>query len=288
MIRIGELARRAGVPSTTLRAWERRYGVVTPQRAESGYRLYSPGDERRLRSMVALIESGMAPAEAADRVREKDLSRAKSRNHSELESGSAVVEMREELIEALLEFENTGSERVLDRAISALSTDAFVGDLVLPALKEIGERWSRGDVTVGQEHFASNMLRGRLLGLARGWDGGDGNLALLACPPGEYHDIGLIGFGLALRARGWRITFLGADTPIESIVSCAQEMEAAVVVVYSMAAPLAASVEAELGRIAALAPLLLAGSGVDPELADRLGATQLAADPLLAADSLVV
>lgn len=285
MIRIGELARRAGVPSTTLRAWERRYGVVTPHRGESGYRLYSPADERRVRSMVALIEGGMAPAEAAERVREVELG-ADPANHPEPDGGSTVAEMRTELLEALLDFENTGSERVLDRAIGVLSIDAFVGELVLPVLKEIGQRWSGGDVTVGQEHFASNLLRGRLLGLARGWGGGEGHLALLACPPGEYHDLGLICFGLALRGRGWRITFLGTDTPIESIASCAEETEPAAVVVCSMVAPLPAGVEAELSRVAEIAPLLLAGSGIDPAMADRIGATQLTTDPRVAADLL--
>ena len=68
--------------------------------------------------------------------------------------------------------------------------------------------------TVGQEHFASNLLRGRLLGLARGWGSGGGSLAILACPPGEAHDLGLIAFGLALRAQDWRIAFLGVDTPL--------------------------------------------------------------------------
>ena len=78
-------------------------------------------------------------------------------------------------------------------------------------------RWERGEASIAQEHFASSVLRGRLLGLARGWGLGFGPVALLACLPGEQHDLGLIAFGLALRARGWRIVYLGSDTPIETI-----------------------------------------------------------------------
>jgi DNA-binding transcriptional MerR regulator len=284
MIRIGELERRTGIPSATIRAWERRYGVVKPRRGESGYRLYSPADERRLRSMAALVKEGLAPAEAADRFR------GIGRDSGKPDGASGAISlgdsMRAELIESLLRFDNPASEEVLDRAISTLSLDAFVGDLVLPVLRQIGERWSRDEVTIGQEHFASNVLRGRLMGLARGWGGGDGNLALLACLPGEYHDFGLIGFGLALRERGWRITFLGSDTPIESIKTCAEETEPDVIVVFAMNEDLLAAVEPGLAGLAGRSKLLLAGAMADSDLAGRLGADRLPDDPLMAAGSL--
>lgn len=284
MIRIGELARRTGVASGTIRAWERRYAVVTPRRAESGYRLYSPSDERRLRSMAALVAEGLAPAEAADRVRE--IGRESSRPN--LASGALTLgdSMQTDLLESLLRFDNPASEEVLDRAISALNIDAFVGDLILPVLRRIGERWSLGDVSVAQEHFATNLLRGRLLGLARGWGGGEGRLALLACPSGELHDVGLIGFGLALRERGWRITFLGSDTPVESIATCVEETEPDAIVVFARNEDLLVAIEPELARLAVRSKLLLAGSISDLDLADRLGAGRLPDDPLLAAGSL--
>ena len=85
--------------------------------------------------------------------------------------------------------------------------------------------WERGEISVAQEHFASNLLRGRLLGLARGWDRGAGPRAVLACPPGERHDLGLVIFGLALRELGWRITFLGADTPPDTVVETVRRLE---------------------------------------------------------------
>ena len=78
-----------------------------------------------------------------------------------------------------------------------------------------------GDATVAQEHFASNLIRGRLLGIGRGWDSGEGPRAVLACAPGEQHDLGLIAFGLTLNRRGWRITYLGPDTPVDSLVDTA-------------------------------------------------------------------
>ena len=76
-------------------------------------------------------------------------------------------------------------------------------------------------MSVAEEHFATNVVRGRLLGLARNWSSGGGPVAVLACPPGELHDLGLICFGLLLRERGWRIAYLGPDTPIETVADIA-------------------------------------------------------------------
>jgi MerR family transcriptional regulator, light-induced transcriptional regulator len=284
LIRIGELATRAGVPSATLRAWERRYDVIRPVRGESGYRLYSPEDERRLHSMVALVEVGVAPAEAAEWVR-GDAAAEAPRDGSG--TPQPLAAMRKDLIEALLDFNGTRAERVLDRAIGILSVEAFVGELVFPVLRVIGERWAEGEASIGQEHFASNMLRGRLMGMARGWGGGEGPSALLACPPGEHHDLGLIGFGLALRELGWRITFLGSDTPIASIVSCAEEMEPDVVVAVARSRGLLEAVEAELRALSSGLRLMLAGTEADEGFATRVGAERLTGEPVEAARSLM-
>ena len=283
LIRIGELARRAGVPTATLRAWERRYGIVDPVRGPSGYRLYSPDDERRLRSMLALIEQGLAPAEAAARV----LSATGAETVlTEQASAAPASGFRAELFDALLRFDNAAAEQIIDRALGVLSPDAFVREIALPVLRRIGDGWSEGTVTVGQEHFASNILRSRMLGLARGWDGGSGRLALLACPPGEQHDLGLVGFGVALRGLGWRVTFLGADSPIETIVACAEEIEPDVVVLCSISEELLARSADEFEGFAERFPVMLAGPGATGELAASYGAAVLTEDPVAAAASL--
>ncbi len=111
---------------------------------------------------------------------------------------------------------------------------SFLSEIVMPYLHDLGVRWESGEVTVAQEHFASNVLRGRLLGLARGWGRGIGPRALLACAPGEQHELGLITFGLALRAHGWRIEYLGADTPLETIGDVADALEVELVVVSAV------------------------------------------------------
>ena len=117
--------------------------------------------------------------------------------------------MGDQLRGALDGFDEARAHAALDRLLSTFTLETVLRDAVLPYLRELGERWERGEASIAQEHFASVLLRGRLLGLARGWGSGGSRLALLACLPGEQHDLGLICFGLALRGQGWRIIFLG-------------------------------------------------------------------------------
>ena len=151
-------------------------------------------------------------------------------------------------------------------------------------IRDSGERWRDGGASVAQEHFATGVLRARLLGLARGWDRGAGPRALLACPSGERHDLGLVILGLALRDRGWRVTFLGPDTPMETLAAAADQLAPDVVVLSSLThEPLAAAVTA-IAQMAASRPVLLAGPGADAKLAERSGARLLAGNPIGAAD----
>ena len=101
--------------------------------------------------------------------------------------------------------------------MSELSLATVLRDVLIPYLAELGDRWHRGAASVAQEHFASNLVRGRLAGLARGWGSGHGPRAVLACPSGELHDLALMVFGIVLNRSGWRIDYLGANTPIEEL-----------------------------------------------------------------------
>jgi methanogenic corrinoid protein MtbC1 len=138
---------------------------------------------------------------------------------------------------------------------------------------------------VTQEHFASNLIRGRLISLARSWGTGGSPLAVLACAPGEQHDLPLVAFGLALRGRGWRIAFLGADTPAASVADAAGMLDPALVVVSGVTSELLERSAHELADVARSYPLAIAGAGASEQLADRLGCLFLAGDPVGAAAS---
>jgi DNA-binding transcriptional MerR regulator len=240
-LRIGELSKRSGVSPELLRAWERRYGLLRPARSPGGLRLYSPADLERVRLMRRHLAGGVAAAEAA--------ALALGAADAETEPASPDA-LRDELADALDRFDEPRAQGVLDRLLAVATVDALLGDVVMPYLGELGERWAQGSASVGQEHFASGLLRGRLLGLARGWGLGIGPVAVLACLPGELHDLGLIAFGLALRARGWRVVYLGADMPFESLSDAVRSAQPEAVVVSAVDPGTLAAVGGDLAELA--------------------------------------
>jgi DNA-binding transcriptional MerR regulator len=279
-LRIGEVSRRTGVSVDLLRAWEKRYGVLSPGRSEGGFRLYSDDDVERVRAMRTHLSEGLAAAQAARLALESEVRPALTG------SPDLVSQDRVELEEALASFAEVRANAVLDRLLATLSLDALLAEVLLPYLHDLGDAWERGDVTVGQEHFASNVIRGRLLGLGRGWGAGIGPHALLACPPGELHDLGLIAFGLALRSRGWRITFLGQDTPISTVEEHVRVLQPdRVVLSAAEAGPLNDSLQ-DLRRLTESVPVSLAGAGATQALAQATGATLLSGDPIAEAERL--
>jgi DNA-binding transcriptional MerR regulator len=280
LVRIGELSRRVGVSTDLLRAWERRYGLLRPERSQGGFRLYGQEDEERVRLMRLHLESGLSAAEAAR------LALAGERPQAELEAAVGPADALERLRVALDAFDELAAQSVLDELLAHFTLDTILREVVLRYLHELGERWQRGEVSVAQEHFASGLLRGRLLGLARGWGRGMGPRVLLAGPPGELHDLGLIAFGLAARARGWRVTFLGQDTPVEDVAEVARTLEPELIVIAATTRERLSSIADGLKALGGVAPLAIAGAGAAAELADRIGARHLDGDPVSAADAL--
>ena len=277
-LRIGELSRRVGVSVELLRAWERRYGLISPARTAGGFRLYGEEDERRVKLMVEHVAAGLSAAEAARLALAAPVFEAR-----DAVDGTRFDRRAAALRHALDTFDEGAAHAALDQAVAEFTLDAVLREIVLPYLHELGERWARGDATIAQEHFATSVLRGRLLGLGRDWGGGSGPRALLACVPGEAHDLGLICFGLALRSRGWRVTYLGIDTPVSTLADTAALLRPAIVVVNVVVAAPGAESRAELAALARSCRLTIAGAGADAELADSIGAELLQGDPVAAA-----
>jgi DNA-binding transcriptional MerR regulator len=273
-LRIGELSRRSGVSPELLRAWERRYGLLQPARSAGGLRLYSDGDLGRVQAMQRNLAEGFAAAEAAALA-------ARPTRRDETSSAAG----RAELAVALARFDDGAANAAFDELLARFSLDTVLRDVVVPYLHELGEGWERGDVSIAQEHFASTLLRGRLLGLARGWGQGIGQAAVLACAPGEHHDLGLLAFGLALRTRGWRIVYLGTDTPIASVADAARSCDPAFVVVSAVDAQTIERHLDELDQLTHEFRLCLGGAGA-ATIPRQIDALTLLGDPVAEADRL--
>lgn len=259
LLRIGELSRRSGISPELLRAWERRYGLLRPTRSGGGLRLYSLDDLGRVQAMQHHLAHGLAAREAATLASEQPLSPP--------DAGTSFADARRQLEDALGEFDETRAQGVLDSLLATATIDTVLDSVVVPYLHELGDRWKRGEASVAEEHFASSVLRGRLLGLARGWGRGHGPRIVLACAPGEQHDLGLLAFGLAMRARGWGIVYLGADTPLASVADAAHAADAVFVVVSAVSAERFRAHREELTQLAHRQRLCLGGAGApDAEL----------------------
>ena len=281
-LRIGQLAKRTGVSPELLRAWEQRYGLLQPTRTAGGFRLYSTGDEARVQRMQRLVSGGLAAAQAARLV----LSGGEPEPRTDSGSAAPLEEAAGNLSAALDRLDEQAANSALDRLFSAYTVETVLQEVVLPYLHRLGERWEAGEISVAQEHFASNLLRGRLLGLAQGWGQGQGPLAILACVPGEQHELGLLVFGVALRRRGWRITYLGTNSPIGAVADIARSLTPAIVVLLSINPDNFLDHAREIKELAKQVPVMIAGTGATPEVARHTQTRVLDQDPVSAAETI--
>jgi DNA-binding transcriptional MerR regulator len=266
-MRIGELSRRTGVSPELLRAWEQRYGLLRPSRSQGGFRLYSADDEMRVRRTTALIGEGLSAAEAAR------VAAGRPTGGSE-EAPSVLAGLAEELHRALDGFDGTAAHLVLDRLFGTFSMRFVITEVLIPYLRGLGERWADGRATVAQEHFAAQLLRGRMLAAAGDWGAGGPSSVVLAGLPGESHDLGLIFCGVLLAARGWRVTFLGADTPFDTLETSVPALRPTVVVLTTIDESRFHQYADAIRRLAASTPVAVAAP-VDERTVRDLGAQPL-------------
>lgn len=287
VLRIGELSRRTGVPVPTIRGWERRYQYPVPSRTSHGYRLYSEADVRGLTQLCALLASGMAVSQAVEvmRVREADERAGSSSTAAAVQgegAGSGVTPgiLAERLALALLAFDSAGAHELLDRAFGAFGVEVAMCDVSLAAVREIGTQWEQGAATIAQEHFASNLVRGRIWGLARGWDQGSGRRIVLAVTGGDQHDLPLLVLGILLRERGWRVTWIGADTPAAVLLEVSKQVQPELVLVSMTGRrPKAGDMPALQQLTQHGVRLAIAGPRATARLAEELGALLVAGGP---------
>jgi DNA-binding transcriptional MerR regulator/methylmalonyl-CoA mutase cobalamin-binding subunit len=283
-LRIGELSRRTGASTHALRVWEDRYRLLSPQRSANGYRHYTAEDERRVRDMIRLRAQGVSAADSAARVLAGALERSRPRD---------LDALLHDLLTAFSSYDEARAHAVIDAGLVGHSLEEVLERLLFPCLRRLGDAWECGEVTVAQEHYASGLIRGRMTALGpelsrTARPGPEASrVAVLACTTHERHDIGLLGFDLLLRRDGWQVTFLGADTPVPTVVDLALDLGADLVVLCGTEPHMyAAQLEhhaAELATLPHRTTLALAGDGATREMATRYAATVLPSDPVRAA-----
>ena len=177
------------------------------------------------------------------------------------------------LLDVLDRYDEAGAELVVDEVLDRLSLDDALSLVFMPYLREVGDRWEAGLLSVTQEHFASHLVRSRIAALSsRTGPTENRATAVVACPPGERHDIAPLAFSILLRREGLPVLYLGADTPMTDLAHACVRIRPDLVVVAATRATALLGAARELRRIAASHPVAIAGAGASQDLADDIGA----------------
>lgn len=213
-----------GLSPDIIRAWEKRYAVVAPIRGARGARLYATSDIERLRLLARVVGAGRAIGDVAR------LDRAELERLAEA-SASGPDKRREGLVDRVIDrveaFDHAAAAGLLGDALVGLGARAFVHEVAAPLLDEVGERWSRGSLTIADEHLCSVTVRNLLVGLIQRRSGGASRSVVLATPAGERHELGLLLVAVLTLEAGLDLTYLGSDLPAGEIVAAVRRSQAA-------------------------------------------------------------
>lgn len=204
---IGSLAQRTGVPVDTLRAWERRYGVLHPSRTDGGQRRYDDGDVERVLWLAARVLEGQRISDAVGAL----TSLEQDQTDGALPPTAALAAR---LAAASRQGDGGRVDAELDRAFAALPLLQAMEFVVFPALAELGRRWADGEAVVVAEHLLSEATHHRLSARLSAARRSRGPIAIVACPTGERHAVGALTLSVLMAQDGWCVSFLGPDTPL--------------------------------------------------------------------------
>ena len=256
MYTIKRVSEMVGVPVATLRAWQRRYGVVNPGRSNSGYRLYGAPDIAVLRRMQSLVASGWSPKEAAAAVSGEADSETDPRNVRRFEPPARAAALAtsasvEDLVAAAIDLDPLAASRLLDEHFATSSFEHAVDAWLLPELQRLGVAWANGDVTVAGEHIVAAAVQRRLSAAfdAAAMDSERFPLLLTGLPAGCHHELGILAYATAARRRGMAVLYLGPDLPVRDWFVAVQRHQPDAVVI---AVPTAADIQPAAGLIKGL------------------------------------
>lgn len=200
-----------GVNAITLRAWERRYGLIKPVRTDSGHRLYSQDDIDTINRVMALLDKGIAIGQVRQALHAATA-------ESPATTNDPWARYREQMIQSIARYDESRLEDIYNEALGLYPTHLVTRQLLVPLLVELGSRWESAKGSVAEEHFFGVFLRNKLGARFHHRQRHASGPRILACTlPGEHHEIGLLLFALAAHEAGYRVVLLGADLPLTEL-----------------------------------------------------------------------
>ena len=230
-----------GVNAMTLRAWERRYGLVRPARTPKGHRLYTHQDVERIRRVQVLVQRGVPIS------RVRDLLDTSPEAADALRPQGPWRGYHERMAAAISQFDERELDQVYDEVLSIHAIEKITRNMILPLLVHLGERWQNLPGAIAEEHFFAMYLRSKLgARLQHRMRYATGPRIVAACVPGEQHEIGLLLFALEAHQAGLQTVLLGANTPLEDVVIALRRSGGDAIVISSSVEPAPGFIERAL------------------------------------------
>jgi len=274
---IGTVSKLTGVGSITLRAWERRHGLITPVRKDSGHRLYTRDHIDQINRITALTQQGIRISQISPSMLENDMS---THQDSELDIWASYLKS---MIAAIVSFDEEKLEEVYNGALSLYPIGLVTKNLLTPLLIELGLRWAEKEGSVAEEHFFSFYLRNKLgARYHHRTRNNEGPVVLLAGLPGEFHEIGLLLFALAALESGYRVIPLGTNMPLDELAAVAEQKNCSAILLSGAVEPSLQTLSKDLPALVkkTSVPVLVGGlsSVYGFDAINRAGATALGRD----------
>ncbi len=271
-----------GINPVTLRAWERRYGVLKPERNENRYRLYSDRDLAILRWLINKKNSGVSISTASenlhDMIAQNDWPEVIPFGIAQAKTVSAVPPQRyaDDLFDLLKKHNEVDAARLFEEVISKFDLETLIEKIITPTLISVGEAWFRGEIMISTEHFATAFLLSRLNNLYISLPiVNKGPKILIGGAPTEEHEMGALMMAVLLRNRGYRVEFLGANLHLDDLADYARQEKPAMVVVTASTTRVAMELQRAQAKLNTISPapvFCFAGFAFDfyPELVDKI------------------
>jgi DNA-binding transcriptional MerR regulator len=255
MYSIKAVSQATGLSIETLRAWERRYQIVTPVRDGNGRRAYQPDDVIRLRKLREATEMGH-PIGRLARLGAPELEALLDRDDAASPGRCPEEVLGAQIVAAAADFRPEECDRLLATALALLPISQVVSAVLAPTLVEVGERWHRGRFSVAQERIVSSAVRRQLSSVLDTYSRiATGPLMVLSTPTGERHELGILMCALLAASRNVRCHYLGPDLPAEDLATYATRVKADVLALSVVTADNVAAALTEFARIAEILPV---------------------------------
>jgi DNA-binding transcriptional MerR regulator len=224
--RIHRVAKLTGLSKDVIRVWERRFGLLKPTRGANRYRNYSDEDVTLLRFLKEQLDAGSSIGELAKLGREELLGRARASAPRVSFVDNTFSRLLRELLSTLNPFDRVIFEKRLNGAVAVVPFEEALHGILLPLQEQVGQLWHEGHVNVALEHYVTKQIQQKIFSAMNQLPVAEfGAKVIVACPPGEEHDIAALAVAYRCRVRGCRVYYLGANVPIASLTNLCDKVK---------------------------------------------------------------